>query len=188
MLKGYQHWAGRALVGIRALERCADRLADYTVVVYSADDDVALACELLRANKGIGVVVLPKDSPHDVILAHHGKARLSIGLSISDAISTSFLESIAMGSFPIQSNTSCADEWITDGRTGLLVPPEDPEVVEAAIRRALAEDDLVNQAAVENWETAAARLDYRSIQSRVVELYRTVAEDAAESVAGTETA
>ena len=188
MLKGYQGWAGRALVGLRALARCADVLSGFQIHIYSPAEEVKLAAELFSADTGVPTVIVPLQTPHHDILSLHGKARISIGLGIGDAISTSFLEALLMGSFPIQSNTSCADEWITDGRTGLLVPPEDPEVVEAAIRRALAEDDLVNQAAVENWETAAARLDYRSIQSRVVELYRTVAEDAAESVAGTETA
>ena len=33
MLKGYQGWAGRALVGIRALERCSDILKGYTIVI-----------------------------------------------------------------------------------------------------------------------------------------------------------
>ena len=32
-----------------------------------------------------------------------------------------------MGSFPIQSDTACADEWIEDGVSGLIVPPEDPD-------------------------------------------------------------
>src|ERR1044072_580166 len=34
MLKGYQGWAGRALVALRALERCTDLLKRYTVIIY----------------------------------------------------------------------------------------------------------------------------------------------------------
>ncbi|MGE5189468.1 MAG: glycosyltransferase, partial [Gemmatimonadota bacterium] len=115
VLKGYQHWAGRALVGLRALERCADALSGYDVAVYSATPDVAIAAELMGKETGIPVRIVPKETPHREILALHGRARISVGLSISDAISTSLLESIVMGSFPVQSWTACADEWIEDG-------------------------------------------------------------------------
>ena len=43
------------------------------------------------------------------------KSRIYIGCSISDGISTSFLEALANGAFPIQTNTSCANEWISKG-------------------------------------------------------------------------
>jgi hypothetical protein len=175
VLKGYQAWAGRALVGLRALERCADALSGYEVVVHSATPDVAIAAELTGKQAGIPVRIVPKETPHREILAIHGRARISIGLSISDAISTSFLEAIVMGSFPVQSWTACADEWIDDGRTGLLVPPEDPEVVEKALRRALADDALVDGAAEENARLAAERLDGAVLKPLAVSIYTTVA-------------
>ena len=143
MLKGYQHWAGRGLVGLRALERCVDLLKGYEVVIYSGSPDVLIAAELFQKSTYIPTTIFSKEAPHDDILSMHGRARISIGLSISDAISTSLLEALVMGSFPIQSWTSCADEWIQDGKTGILVPPEDPEIVEQAIRRALNSDELV---------------------------------------------
>lgn len=178
MLKGYQTWAGRALVGIRALERCADILSGYEVVIYSSGEsqDVAIAAELFSKSTGIPVIIIPKKTPHNDILRLHGRARLSIGLSISDAISTSFLEAIVMGSFPIQSCTSCADEWIVDGSTGILVPPEDPDVVEAAIRRALTDNDLVDQAAGENLQLCKTQLDKNLLKSKAIELYLSVAQ------------
>lgn len=174
MLKGYQHWAGRALAGLRALERCADMLGGYEVAIYCATPEVALAAELFTASTGVRTLIVPKDSPHQEILRLHGRARLSIGLSISDAISTSFLEALVMGSFPIQSWTACADEWIEDGKSGLLVPPEDPDVIEQAIRRALIDDDLMDKAAAINAETTRQRLDQRLLREQAIGFYRTV--------------
>src|SRR5690606_34488576 len=101
-LKGYQGWAGRALVGLRALARCADVLAGYSVHIYSPAPEVTLAAQLFSADTGIAVVIVPHGTPHKDILALHGRARVSIGLSVGDAISTSLLEAIVMGSFPIQ--------------------------------------------------------------------------------------
>lgn len=172
MLKGYQNWSGRALVGLRALERCADLLAGYEVAIYCATPDVVIAAELFSSATGVPVSIIPFGSPHDQMLQSHGRARISIGLSISDAISTSLLEAMVMGSFPIQSWTACADEWIEDGKTGILVHPEDPELVESAIRRALADDRLMDGAAQANLNLAAERLEISALQARAVELYR----------------
>lgn len=177
MLKGYQNWAGRALVGLRALERCTDLLKGYEVVIYSAPTEVLIAAELFQKSTGIQTIIIPKETSHHEILRRFGRARISIGLSISDAISTSLLEALVMGSFPIQSWTACADEWIEDGKTGILVPPEDPDVIEKAIRRALTDDDLVNRAAELNWKTAVERLDQSKLKPKAVELYNTVAKE-----------
>jgi hypothetical protein len=171
LLKGYQHWAGRALAGIRALERCAEVLSAYTVVVYSANSDVKLAARLFSERTGVRISIIENDVAHEQILRAHGAARISIGLSISDAISTSLLEAIVMGSFPIQSYTACADEWLVDGVTGLLVPPEDPEIIELAIRRAVADDNLVNTAADTNWQTAVACLSDSYLAGKAVAMY-----------------
>lgn len=175
MLKGYQHWAGRSLVGLRALERCAELLDDYEIAIYCATPDVIIAAELFSATTRVRTRIISNQTDHDELLRLHGSARISIGLSISDAISTSLLEAIVMGSFPIQSWTACADEWINDGISGLLVPPEDPDIIELAIRRALTDDDLVEQAAVINWKVAEKRLDNNIIKHQTINLYTTVA-------------
>lgn len=171
LVKGYQSWAGRALVALRALELCADILNGYRVAVYLAQEDVILKAQLLTQATGIPVDIIPACS-HREMLSLHGHARISIGLSISDGISTSFLEAIAMGSFPIQSCTACADEWIIDGVTGLLVPPEDPQFVADAIRKALTNDELVDRAAEMNLRVAEERLDQRKINQQIVDWYQ----------------
>jgi len=176
-LKGYQHWAGRALVGLRAIELCADVLKGYRVAIYLASPDVRIAAELVSQSIGIPIDFIPL-CPHEDILKLHGQARISIGLSISDALSTSAVEAIAMGSFPIQSNTSCIDEWLTDGESALLVNPEDPHEVAVAIRRAVSDDELVNHAAHINSQVVAERLDYAVIQPQVIMMYRKVAAEA----------
>ncbi len=78
---------------------------------------------------------------------------------------------MVMGSFPVQSRTACADEWVEHGRTGLLVPPEDPEQIEQALRTALGDDALVDAAAGANLETARRRLDQRVVQRQLGHFY-----------------
>jgi glycosyltransferase involved in cell wall biosynthesis len=174
MLKGYQHWAGRALTGLRALERCEDVLGGYTIVIFSAPPEVEMAAELLTYKTGIATRIISHDTTHQEMLSLHAKARISIGLSISDAISTSLLEAMVMGSFPIQSCTACADEWVQHGVSGMIVPPEDTEVIEKAIRMALAEDGLVDKAAEINWQVALTRLDGALLKQKATDIYRSI--------------
>lgn len=175
MLKGYQNWAGRSLVGLRALERCSDVLQDYRVAIYCIDSmEVAVAAELFTKKTGIPVVIIPMETPHEEILDYHGRSRISIGLSITDAISTSLIEAMVMGSFPIQSNTSCGSEWLEDGKSGIFVNPEDPEDTERAVRRAIADDEFVNRAALVNYNNLLERLNYQKIQDIVVKNYEKV--------------
>ena len=175
MLKGYQNWAGRALVGLRALELCADILKGYKVIIYLPNDDVKLATRLVAQSTGIEFEFESDDWGHEEILRMHGNARLSIGLSISDAISTSLLEAMIMGSFPIQSNSGAGDEWINDGENGILVEPNSPEDIASAIRRAIIDDEMVNNAAEINMKLAEKRLDISVVKPKIIEIYENIA-------------
>ena len=173
LVKGYQGTFGRALVSFQAFRLCRELLQDYTIVIYSAGEEVLNAASRFGRETGIRVLGVPKTS-HEEILRLFGTARIYIGLSISDGISTSLLEAMVMGAFPIQSCTACADEWLTQGEGGLIVPPEDPAAIAAAIRRALADDALVDRAAAINARTAAARLDGHGIKPQVINMYRDI--------------
>jgi glycosyltransferase involved in cell wall biosynthesis len=175
MIKGYQNVVGRALVALRGVELCTDHLRGYRVALYAADADVKLAAELLAHTTGLPVEILPF-LPYDDLMRYHGQARISIGLSLSDAISTSALEAMVMGSIPIQSHTSCLDEWVRDGETGLLVHPEDPVAVAAAIRQVVADDGWVDAAVAANDRTVGERLDAAVLNTRILAMYEHLAE------------
>ena len=185
-LKGYQLWAYRALVGLRAIELCAELLKEkgYRIAIYLASQDTKIAAELLAKSSGLLIDIIPR-VPHEQMLRLHGQARVSIGLSISDALSTSALEAMVMGSFPIQSNTSCLEELIRDGQSGMLVHPEDPEAVAEALRRAVTDDELVDRAAEINARIAAEHLDQSVVRPQVVQMYERIAARRAHSKKGT---
>jgi glycosyltransferase involved in cell wall biosynthesis len=115
--------------------------------------------------------------PHHTILELFARSRIFLATSISDGVSYSMLEALSVGAFPIQSNTACADEWITHGETGILVPPEDPQIIAAAIRRALTDDRLVDQAAERNAQVCAERLDAVKVRQQVIDIYQSIAEN-----------
>ncbi len=111
---------------------------------------------------------------HDEMLAYFGSARMYLGISISDGISTSVLEAMAMGTFPIQTDTACCDEWFEDGVGGFAIPPDDFETICDRFDRALTDDALVDSAAEINWRTVETRLDRAVIAPAVLDFYRQI--------------
>lgn len=167
MIKGYQHWAGRALFALAAIEKCVDLIKDkYTIAIYSPSDDVWLAARIMSKKFSIKITQITETS-NIAMLEYHSKARLSIGLSISDGISISFLEAAIMGSFPIQSNTSTANEWCIDGITCFLVEPLDISGLANRIRIALTDDNLVNNAAEMNYKKLSQQLDNKIVSAEI---------------------
>jgi glycosyltransferase involved in cell wall biosynthesis len=186
LVKGYQNWAGRALVALRAIALSADRLAACKIIVYSAEgcEDVRIAAELLRQESGLDLEILGERVSNERMLLLFSEARLYIGLSISDGISTSLLEAMAMGAFPIQSGTSTASEWIVDGEGGFIVPPEDPQAVADRIIEAMTDGDLVDRAAAINWKTIKERADSEQIRESISGIYLKIERDLGERERG----
>jgi glycosyltransferase involved in cell wall biosynthesis len=81
------------------------------------------------------------------------------------------LDAISSGCFPIQTNTSCANEWVVDGETGSLVDFQDVEKIGAAIETALSNNDLVDSAALVNIETAQNRLSVDAVGRDIAQFY-----------------
>jgi hypothetical protein len=91
------------------------------------------------------------------------EARVYIGCSKSDAISTSFLEAIVYGAYPIQTNTSCANEWIYKGVVATLVGLSAAELSET-LDKVLDENKLVDFAQIRNVEIARKFLTDKHIK------------------------
>jgi glycosyltransferase involved in cell wall biosynthesis len=126
----------------------------------------------LAKSTGLRIYTYRKKSlGHEDVLDLFQKSRVYIGVSLSDGISTSLLEAIVSGAFPIQTDTSCANEWITDGKSGIIIPPNAESVLES-LTLALKDDELVNKAAILNLHTARQRLDNSAIKAKVSGFYR----------------
>jgi len=176
MVKGYQGPMNRALVALRAIERCSDILKDYSIIVYfAATEDVKAKVTFISQDTGLQITILPTIS-HEDMLKLYGKARISISANISDGVSNSLLESMVMGTFPIESNTSCANEWITHKKTGFLISPEDPEDIIEAIRFAIKNDDLIDQSAEINFQITKNTVDKSIISPKIITLYTEILE------------
>jgi glycosyltransferase involved in cell wall biosynthesis len=171
-VKGYSTFMGRADEVLAVLPRLGSVLDGIEVVAYSADHRTRRAARGLSRALGRPVRVVAKHGlTHAEVLELMETARVYVGYSMSDAISTAMLEAMAHGAFPIQTDTSCADEWIIPGETGLLVPYGDADVLLDALRRALTDDALVDDAAVRNTAVCRERLDADAVRTIATTFY-----------------
>jgi hypothetical protein len=74
------------------------------------------------------------------------------------------------GAFPIQTKTSCADHWIRNEKTGILVDPLLPDI-KRAVRIAISDDELIDQAMLLNRQIAAEKLKTIYVSDRLSGIY-----------------
>lgn len=91
------------------------------------------------------------------------ESEIFLSLSRSDGTSTSLLEAMASGLFPILSDIPQNREWITDSAAnGLLVHPDDHAGLAAAIHSTLTAHDQRRRATAHNRSLVRTRADCRS--------------------------
>ena len=160
LIKGHTRFVGRGLIALYAIEKAADLLADYKIIVYSADPQAIRRARKLVKDTQLNVRSFKRgELRHHELLSFFKSARIYIGISLSDGISVSLQEAMVCGSFPIQTNTSCADEWIVDGKSGFIVDPDNLMNLVSSIKMALIDDSLVDGAAEINYLEAQKKLD-----------------------------
>jgi len=96
-------------------------------------------------------------------------SRIYIGASRSDGISTSFLEALVLGAYPIQTNTACGNEWVEKGFHASLIEPNHKAIFESLINI----DGLSNleEMRLHNKELAFNFLKFETIKRESIKFY-----------------
>ena len=175
LIKGHTRFVGRGLIALDAIEKVADLLADYEIIVYSADPQAIRRVRKLVKDTQLNVRSFKRgELPHYELLSFFKSARIYVGISLSDGISVSLQEAMVHGAFPIQTDTSCIDEWITDGQGGFIVRNSDFQRLDSLLKRALDDDALVDTAAEINYSIASERLDREIVLRLSADFYEKV--------------
>jgi hypothetical protein len=173
LIKGYQGIFGRALVALRAVWRIRDSLAGFKVITFASNLTTIAAVKFLRIFGRIDITALRKGAlQHPEMLQLFSKARIYLGLSKSDGISTSMLEAMALGAFPIQTDTSCANEWIASSSSGFIVNYLNEEMVRDSLLEALQNDLLVDTAQNSNRDRILKSYTTKHMETQVIALYQ----------------
>ena len=149
IVKGYQDVSGRALNVLHALSEIPEILKNYEILVFSASDSVSAQVALLSNHTDLNIRVLSR-MPNGELQEYFRNSRIYIGMSISDGLSTSMVEAMNAGAFPIQSPNSAAPHFLNQSQSGFIVDPWDLPTLKKAIARAIEDDELVDAAAAKN--------------------------------------
>ena len=109
--------------------------------------------------------------PQDELFAQMARARVMVAPSLTDGTPNVMLEAMAAGALPLMSPVDSIQEWITNGENGLLAHALYPDQVAEALRRALMDDELFEEAQRLNWEIVCQRADRLKVRREVLEYY-----------------
>jgi glycosyltransferase involved in cell wall biosynthesis len=116
--------------------------------------------------------------PHEVVLDHYRRANLFLlGCEIAqngdrDGIPNVLLESMAMGVPVVATRISALPELVEDGKTGILVPPGQPEAMADAVEILLTDNELRNRVIREAREKVVQDFDNRMLIKDLSEIYK----------------
>jgi glycosyltransferase involved in cell wall biosynthesis len=141
-------------------------------VFYSCNGPVVIAARRAARKTGLKISTHKKgELSHTQVLELFRTSIMYVGHSLSDGISTSMLEAMAMGAIPIQTRTSCADEWVLDGGTGFLIVPNDTRSLKEAVI-AIAHSSFDSEhARLENYKVIESRYDPAKLSAIALTYY-----------------
>jgi len=161
IIKGYVSKFGQADIVLEAIIEMEHKLKDYKIIFYSASNFIKRKIKSLKNSNKLDISYTKKIS-HNEMLNLFSKSKLYIGISRSDGLSTSFLEAITLGVFPIQSSTSCCNEIIRHKDTGFIVKSNTVYNIQEAINFSLKNPKILDNSSKKNWITAKKFLDYEA--------------------------
>lgn len=173
VVKAYGNEFGLGKIAISVCTNILVSLPEPKFFFYSVTKDIEPILKALvkRFPDRIEYATVRNSMRHEDLIEKFKAARCYLGMSRSDGISTSFLESLAYGAFPIQTDTSCAAEWIDLGAIGFITNSLKVTEIVEKIQEIFSSDDLVNNAQSQNRQIAEKYLDFEQIQDKAKLFY-----------------
>ena len=144
---------------------------EINVVIHSVTDDLLEKSNqfLKDFSNQVKVFTIREKLSRTTLLNYISQSRVYIGASYSDGISTSFLEALCLGSYPIQTNTSCASEWLRLGFKGSVVSPTYAAILDEIESKYY--DVNLDDYRIENLALGKTHLSYQILQAEALKFY-----------------
>ena len=168
--------------GVPVLLRAAARLEPAAQLVLCAGqpDTPELAAEVeglvadLRAARS-GVIWIPEMLPKRAVIQLLTHAAVFACPSLYEPLGIVNLEAMACGTAVVGSAVGGIPEVVSDGETGLLVPPDDPEALAVALNSLVDDPDRAAAMGRAGRERAVAEFGWPAVAAQTVALYEDLA-------------
>jgi len=168
-------------VVVEAAVRLRERFPSLHAVVAGNEGDDARFREQ-AARTGVGDWMhWPGRIPHRELPAWINASTVFLTVPSVDATAVSLLEAMACRAAVVATDLPSAAEWITDGETGLAVPPRDTGALVGAVSRFLEDPGLRRRTGEAAEAVVRARADHDRNMARVETLYYDLVETRAAS-------
>lgn len=176
-VKGYSGFVGQGKDAIKVISEIESQITDFSVLVYSAGLGTQWFARGLKKKMGTRLIIARKHKlSNNDIQEMFLKSRVALGLSLSDGLPATVKEAMCMGVFPVQTLTSCAGEWFTNGVSGILVEPNQIKNTAAVMMKVLRDDDLVESALFVNLIKAEQLFSEHLLKELAKKLYSSIIE------------
>ena len=171
LVKGYTGWVYKPETIFKALEKCSNLIKEkkYNIVIYLPGEVDKYIERLTKL--GICVTKFLHTNNQLKVFKLFSKSRINLAASLSDGIPNSMIESMLVGSFPIQSIFFGSEEYISNCQNGIVLDPLDVEGYVKAIKLTLNDNNLVDSAAKYNKLLISNKYDYFNIKKKVLFFY-----------------
>lgn len=171
-VKGYGGTFGLGQIALEVTRMLMLKYEYLEVVVVSLTSDLEREGERLLKDFGprVKIYCIGEKVDHSVILEFLSNSVLTLGISRSDGISTTFLEALISGAIPIQTNTSCAGEWVEKGFFAKVVPADLLEIYDAACE-VLNRIEFYEASSIKNQELAGVHLSRINLMQQAQKFY-----------------
>ena len=168
--------------GVPVLLRAAAALDPKAQLVLCAGqpDTPELATEVeglvadLRATRS-GVIWIPEMLPKRAVIQLLSHATVFACPSLYEPLGIVNLEAMACGTAVVASAVGGIPEVVSDGKTGLLVPPDDPEALAAALNALLGDPARAEAFGRAGRERAVAEFGWQAVAAQTADLYAELA-------------
>ena len=160
-------------VFFRSIPLVLEKVTDARFLCSSMAGDPDAEDWVKRLGIGSSVDLLPH-RPHGEMGDLLRKTAVLVSPSSHDGTPNSVLEGMACGCYPVAGDIESLREWITSGKNGTLVDPENAEDLAAAIIAALLEPEMRLRAAEENAVIITSRADYKTCMGKAEAFYQEV--------------
>ena len=171
VVKAYGGTFGRGALAVTAVEEVMEKYPDLTAYFYSVTSDLLDMVLSLKAKFGTRIDFATLKSPisFEALNSIFLRSRIYLGCSVSDGISTSFLEALISGAYPVQTNTSCAGEWIDKGIIASCINLNE---ISDELHRVIKLDEELDNASINNLEIANIELRRDLIKAEALKFYK----------------